>query len=214
MLGRLILLLSLFLLPLYHAPAIVIRHDRDDAPYRELGTKYPAVGRVLPNGLSSVLIAPRWVLTAAHVGEALMPFDLRVRFKGSDYPVEKIILHPDWGKSDEAPGRDVALLKLARPVTDVEPAMLYDRKDEVGKLITFAGWGMTGNGLTGPGEMDGALRGAHNRAVRVDDTTVYFTFDAPPKGEDLEGISGPGDSGGPALLEEGGRLYNRRRELG
>lgn len=208
MLGRLLLLFSLsLLLPLPRAQAIVIRHDRDDARYRELGAKYPAVGRILPNGLSSVLIAPRWVLTAAHVGEALIPFDLRVRFRGSDYAVEKIILHPDWGKSGEAAGRDVALLKLARAVTDVEPALLYDRKDEAGKLITFAGWGMTGNGLAGPSEMDGALRGAHNRADRVDDTTLYFTFDAPPKGEDLEGISGPGDSGGPALLEEGGRLY-------
>lgn len=207
MLGRLILLPFIFLLAIPPAPAIVIRHDRADARYRELGAKYPAVGQILPNGLSSVLIGPRWVLTAAHVGEALIPFDLRVRFKGSNYAVEKIILHPDWIKSGEAAGRDVALLKLARPVTDVEPALLYDRKDEVGKLITFAGWGATGNGLTGPSDMDGALRGAHNRADRADDTTLYFTFDAPPKGEELEGISGPADSGGPALLEEGGRLY-------
>jgi hypothetical protein len=43
----------------------------------------------------SVLISSRWVLTAAHVAEALIPFDLRVRFKGSDYAVEKVIIHPD-----------------------------------------------------------------------------------------------------------------------
>lgn len=207
MLVRVALLLALSSLPLSRAQAIVIRHDGDDARYRELGAKYPAVGRILPNGLSSVLIAPRWVLTAAHVGEALIPFDLRVRLGGADYAVEKIILHPDWTRLGEAAGRDLALLKLARPVTNVEPALLYERRDEVGKLITFAGWGATGTGLTGPGEADGALRGAHNRADRADDTALYFTFDAPPGGEELEGISGPGDSGGPALLEEGGRLY-------
>jgi secreted trypsin-like serine protease len=34
---------------------------------------------------------------------------------------------------------------------------------------------------------------------------LVFRFDAPPGGTDLEGISGPGDSGGPALIERDGR---------
>ena len=29
-------------------------------------------------------------------------------------------------------------------------------------------------------------------------------FDAPPAGTDLEGVGGPGDSGGPALINAGG----------
>ena len=45
------------------AAAIVIRHDRDDARYVELGARFPAAVTVLPDG-SGVLIAPDWVLTA------------------------------------------------------------------------------------------------------------------------------------------------------
>ena len=36
-------------------------------------------------------------------------------------------------------------------------------------------------------------------------TVKVFDFDQPPRGTDLEGIPGAGDSGGPALLIIGGR---------
>jgi len=39
------------------------------------------------------------------------------------------------------------------------------------------------------------------------DNWITFKFDAPPESTDLEGISGPGDSGGPALLEVDGKAY-------
>ena len=52
------------------AGAILIRPDRDDAEYLELATRYPA-SIALPAGGEGVLIAPRWVLTAAHRAKAL-----------------------------------------------------------------------------------------------------------------------------------------------
>jgi hypothetical protein len=44
---------------------------------------------------------------------------------------------------------------------------------------------------------------------RVDRRTLYFTFDGPDSENvtQLEGISGPGDSGGGALIERDGRVY-------
>ncbi|MEL6605956.1 MAG: trypsin-like serine protease, partial [Cyanobacteria bacterium J06614_10] len=39
------------------------------------------------------------------------------------------------------------------------------------------------------------------RIEQVDEQWLVFKFDAPPDCTDLEGISGPGDSGSPALLE-------------
>jgi secreted trypsin-like serine protease len=32
-------------------------------------------------------------------------------------------------------------------------------------------------------------------------------FDAPPGGTQYEGVGGPGDSGGPALLQDGGKTW-------
>lgn len=188
--------------------AIVIRHDRDDARYLALGAKYSgAIGRV--TGIAeSTLIAPEWALTAAHVAEVIGPFSRWVEFGDVRYEIEKIIIHPDWVKSGAASGRDIALLKLAKPVKGIAPVLLYSKDDEAGKTITFVGRGMTGNGLTGPvKDLKREMRGATNRIKSASETSIKMTFDAPPDGTELEGISGPGDSGGPALLEAGGKLY-------
>ena len=73
--------------------------------------------------------------------------------------------------------------------------------------VTFAGRGHSGDGLTGPDVRDGRLRAATNRIEAVRQNWLTFLFDAPPTGTDLEGISGPGDSGGPAFMMVGGTTY-------
>jgi secreted trypsin-like serine protease len=44
---------------------------------------------------------------------------------------------------------------------------------------------------------------------KVDGTEIVFRFDAPgdPDVTELEGVSGDGDSGGPAYLERDGTIY-------
>lgn len=121
-------------------------------------------------------------------------------------------MHPDWvSRGGLASRRDIALLKLDRPVKGVEPVSLYARDDEAGKVVTFVGRGWAGTGLTAPvRDLERDLRGATNKVDEVNGTSIRMVFDAPPGGTDFEGISGPGDSGGPALLEigraRGGRL--------
>lgn len=205
---RLFFCFCFLLLSSLSTQAIVIRHDRDDARYRALGARYRAVGQVGGGG-EGVLIAPRWVLTAAHVAESFGPFGRHVSFGGERYEVEKVILHPEWvARGGLASRRDVALLKLDRPVGGVEPVLLYAKNDEAGKVVTFVGRGYTGTGVTGPArELGRDLRAATNKVDEVNTTSIRMVFDAPPGGTDLEGISGPGDSGGPALLEVGGKLY-------
>jgi hypothetical protein len=190
------------------ASAIVIRHDRDDARYRELGARYPVVGHLVGK-VDCTLVTPRWVLGAAHTLARVGPFDdLYVQFGKDRYQVVKIILHPAWMRDVATTVGDMALLKLDRPVQGIAPALLYDKPDEVGKVILLVGHGQTGTGRTGPaGEVDHLVRGATNRIDRVDPTSIIFKFDPPPGGTDLEGLPGPGDSGGPALLEQGGKLY-------
>ncbi len=84
-------------------------------------------------------------------------------------------------------------------------ARLYDRSDEVGKEIVFVGTGWAGTGDTGMADgainKDRLLRAAQNRIDGIKPGYVRFTFDSPDSEHalPLEGISGPGDSGGPAL---------------
>ena len=74
---------------------IVIRHDRDDAKYQELGARFPAVANVLPDG-TGVLVAPGFVLTAAHVARGFASRSPRVVIDGREYRVDRIYTHPAW----------------------------------------------------------------------------------------------------------------------
>lgn len=184
------------------AGALVVRHDRPDTRYRALGAAHPAVAFVGTDG-EGTLITPCWVLTAGHVAADLAPRTRRVRLAGRDLPVRRVVFHPGW-----APGKDdLALLELARPAAGIAPVPLNERRDEVGREVVFVGRGDTGTGRTGAVRADRRLRGATNRVEEADPDELFFTFSAPgePGATDLEGVSGPGDSGGPALAVVAGR---------
>mgnify|MGYP001383640655 CR=1 FL=1 len=181
------------------ASAIIRRHDRPDRAYLELGSKYPAVTRL--GGGTATLIAPEWIITAAHVSVNLTPFDHSVEFGGRSYRIVGMVRHPKWRAESGPTSVDIALLKLHAPVAGVEPARPYQGRDEKGMKVIFVGPGMSGTGQTGPRADDGKWRGARNTVEDVLENWVTFKFDEPPAGDELEGISGPGDSGGPALVE-------------
>lgn len=179
--------------------AILIRHDRPDERYRQLGERFPAVSTFGRAG-AATLVAPQWVLTAAHVAVG-MRRDATIMFGGEPYAVDRIVVHPGW---KEMGPKDLALVRLTKAVTGILPLAVHAQADEVGQPVIFVGNGGTGTGLTGPQRPeDGIKRGATNVVDAADADWLYFVFDAPPGGTDLEGISGPGDSGGPAILERG-----------
>lgn len=186
------------------AGAIVRRHDRDDKQYLDLAAKYPAVTRL--GGGTATLVEPHWLITAAHVAEGLSPFDESVQFAGKSYSIEAIALHPQANHRARRKRVDIALIRLGKPVEGVSPVDMYEKNDENGKVVVFVGPGMFGDGLTGPIGDDRKMRAATNTVSDVTDNYVVFKFDAPPDATDLEGISGPGDSGGPALIEVDSRM--------
>jgi hypothetical protein len=193
---------TLLLLGASASGAIVMRHDRDATAYRELGGRFAAVGSFGKTG-SGTLIAPRAVLTAAHVARAAQASGSGFAVGGRSLAVTAVTLHPAW---QEGGPHDLAVVTLAEPstVTPIPPCATEPRP---GQVLVLAGWGDGKVGRAGeraaPANDDDSqrLRAAHNALARVDGDWLVFTFDAPPAGEDLEGISAAGDSGGPAIVE-------------
>ena len=74
--------------------AIVIRHDTADEAYRLDPRQFPALVDFAPEG-HGVLIAPKWVLTVAHVAEFQCPGD-RVHIGGTEYEIKSIVVDPGY----------------------------------------------------------------------------------------------------------------------
>lgn len=193
------------------SPEIIMRHDVDESEYIALAENY-AGSAIRLNAGCGTFILPNVIITAAHVSSVPQIGD-DVTVDGNKYGIKKIINHPEFDMSRSI-ANDIAIIILEEDVPGVELAKLYYNNDEVGKEIIFAGTGWAGTGDKGMVEgainKDRKMRAAQNRVDGVrDDGFIRFSFDAPDS-EDalpLEGISGPGDSGGPALWFDGEQAY-------
>jgi len=204
-----------------NANAIVVRGDVDDSKYRTLASELPALVD-MPGEGHGVLIAPQWVITAAHA--ITWQSEIKtVTINGISRAVDRVVVHPGYKKppqklSDQAlatwdwtlfkvllsSSDDIALVKLAQPVADVAPVARYDRDDEYGQTIKIIGKGATGNGGTGyefSSSHRTELRRAYNKITSAHGRWLCYLFDKPLEALPLEGASGSGDSGGPILVQ-------------
>lgn len=213
------------------ASAIVIRDDVDDSKYRVPASEFPALvdmpgegheGHDMPGEGHGVLIAPQWVITAAHA--ITWQSEIKhVVLNGTSRDVERLVIHSGYKKPPQelinqalatgdatlvmallASSDDIALVKLTQPVTDVAPVTLYKDSDELGQIVKIIGKGATGTGATGhdpQGPNRTELRRAFNQITSAHDRWICYVFDKPPLALPLEGMSGNGDSGGPALIQ-------------
>jgi hypothetical protein len=186
----------------FSSSAIVTRHDVDDEKYHAKINDFPALATFYVDGGHGTLIQPNWIITAAHATFCLAP-NASVLIKGKVRTIKQLYVHPDYipGKS-----HDIALVELKDPVQDVLPAIMFQSNRELGKNIWFIGIGGTGNGLTGQvidnAQNKGKLRKAQNTIIAADGPLIKFTFNQGEKALPLEGVSGGGDSGGPAYLKD------------
>ena len=214
--------LLLLLIASSGAGAVVIRDDVADLKYRMAASEFPALADVTGQG-HGVLIAPQWVVTAAHAVSWQPAVDVLV-VGGAPRAVRRVVLHPgykqppqqmidtalssgDWAAFFEfvESSDDIALVELAEPVRDVAPARIY-RGPVLGKVVRIMGRGATGTGsaghlLQGPNRTD--LRHGYNTISVESDRWIGYRFDEPPNALPLEASTGSGDSGGPILVAQG-----------
>lgn len=155
---------------------------------------------------SGNLISDQWVLTARHVivGATNGTFFL----DGTSRPIAEFHTRND---------SDVALIKLASPVTTHPAVPPYQGSSEVGRDVWLVGYGRHGQFTGDANELTPAFQGryaAMNRVALVTNmggtigNCLQFNYDGTNAGSlPLEGATAPGDSGGPMFMEENGRLW-------
>lgn len=211
-------ILVFFLLLSFDISAIVIRHDVEPEKYDANWEDFPPLAQFYIDGAHGSLIAPTWVVTAAHTTFCTNP-GTTILIGGKNAIVKKRYIHPE-----HAPGisHDIALLELQTPVTDIAPAKMYLNEDEAGQVVTLIGAGGTGTGIDGQTidnfENNGKLRKATNTVDIAYGPLMQFVFNEGKEATLLEGISGGGDSGGPAFIKNGNHFFvlgvSSRGELG
>ena len=171
-----------------------------DQDHLDYATGYPCVleimGKCKCGGdhefhASAVAISPHWVLTAAHVVEGTGGIYVKVGER--KFPAIKVLVHEKF-KEDSVGHADIALCGFLDDLGLNFYPELYEDGDEVSKVASIAGYGMTGTFSTGSKILDKKRRAGSNIVAEGEnDVLVCNLSDRKTK---LEFLIAPGDSGG------------------
>ena len=178
-----------------------------DSKYTEYGNKFHCVIKICgveKQGslycASAVAIDSHHVLTAAHVvskSEVCV-----VTVNETKHTIEKIIVHKDFTE-DSFGVADIAICYSPTDLgLDFYPK-LYDKNDEVGKICSIAGYGLTGNFITGSDKSDGQKRAGSNIIDYIEKDMLVCDPSArdSKKYTSLEFFLASGDSGGGLFID-------------
>lgn len=171
-----------------------------DARHIEYGSKFHSVLRLrtkrasdqVNQQASCVVVSKRHVITAAHVVKGT--YEWSVKWDKSEIPVKSVSIHPDYD-SKKIGHNDIAVATLEQDIVlDFYPG-LYTDKQEVGKVVSIAGYGLAGVFSSKSFTIDANRRAGSNIIERIDGGMLVCTI-SNYKATALEYCITPGDSGG------------------
>lgn len=147
---------------------------------------------------SSVIIKPRIVLTAAHVVEEAE--NMYIKLRDEEIKISTAIILKAYDKTKFGPF-DLAICHLEKDAfIDFYPE-LYGKDDEVGKVCSISGFGMTGNYRYGAKVHDGKKRAGSNIVDEICSGMLSCSVNKKPYTE-LEFLIANGDSGGGLFIDQ------------